>query len=114
MLLDQSEGSILFLHGVTGASALRMMLPWLDETQQKVGLGASFQSVAAALAAQGSSTGLLKATPPPKSSPEALRKLAANSPDEHTIKLVEAAIREYNIRKQPELLRAAEVWMTLS
>lgn len=98
----------VYLHGVTGSAALRLLLPALSEEDQQVAVGYLVQAVAAVHAthAQPESS----ATEPVAAAdadPAVLASRAAKSDDDHTIKLVEAALREYEGTGAPELLAAA-------
>ncbi|MGH1344811.1 MAG: hypothetical protein ACRBN8_24840 [Nannocystales bacterium] len=100
--------SFVYLHGVTGSAALRLLLPVLSARDQRVAVGYLVQALAAVHAthAQADSS----ATEPLSGSgadPVALATAAARSDDDHTIKLVEAALREYEGTGSAELLVAA-------
>lgn len=98
----------VYLHGVTGSAALRLLLPALSEENQRVAVGYLVQAVAAVHAthahAGASATQAVSAV---DADPTALAAQAAQSDDEHTIKLAEAALREYEGVGSPELLAAA-------
>jgi hypothetical protein len=108
-LLAHSErrASFAYLHTVTGTSALRILLPHLDAPLGRHALGYVFQAVAAIHATHGAAPGLPEAPAAPDVDLAALAAAAAADPDEHTIKLVEAALREHAIDPRPELLAAA-------
>jgi hypothetical protein len=102
--------SFAYLHGVTGTSALRLILPWLDAPAQELGLGYAFQTLAALHATQGTSAGVPISVSSTAADPQSLSATAADSSDEHKIKLVEAALREHALAPRAELLAAADVW----
>lgn len=98
----------VYLHGVTGSAALRLLLPALSDENQQVAVGYLVQAVAAVHATHAhvdsSATQTVSAV---DADPTALAAQAARSDDDHTIKLVEAALREYERVGAPELLAAA-------
>ncbi|MCO4770789.1 MAG: hypothetical protein KDA24_12225 [Deltaproteobacteria bacterium] len=105
MYLDVGGRSIHLLHGVTGTSALRLLFGVLDEEARRLGLGYGFAALAALRAAHGADpTG---ESPPAGTTETELRDAAAEASDEHAIKLIEAALREYAAAPNPELLAAA-------
>lgn len=110
LFVADGGGSIGYLHAVTGSSALRLFLPWLDETAQRIGLGYAFQAVAAVHATYGSAAGVPETISPAALDPEALFERARTSSDEHTVKLIEACLREHAIDPRPEFLAAAAAW----
>ena len=101
--------SFVYLHGVTGSSALRLLLPALSEPQQRAAVGYLVQAIAAVHATHVQADSSL--APPATATatdPAQLAAAAARSNDDHTIKLVEAALREHARSGAPELLAAAE------
>ncbi len=100
--------SFVYLHGVTGSAALRLLLPVLSAEEQRLAVGYLVQAVAAVHAThaqvESSATGPV---PIVAVDPAALMTQASQSEDDHTIKLVEAACREYAGIGAPELLAAA-------
>jgi hypothetical protein len=103
---------IAYLHAITGASALRLFLPFLDLSSQRLGLGHAFQFVAAVHAAFGSSKGVPPSVPPSLRDVTTLAAAAARHDDEHVIKLGEVATREYGIDPRPEFLAASDAWLS--
>jgi len=97
---------IALVHVVTGASALRIVAPHLDDAATRRLAGHLLQVVASVDAVYGEPVALDDA-PAPEPEPEALRALAGRSRDDHGIKLAEAALREHAIAPAPTLLRAA-------
>ncbi len=82
------SGNFTALHAVTGAHALRLLLPFIDEPLPA--LRAWWRALAAALAASGARAGEAPAARP---WPELIAAAMA-SPDEHLIKLVDSCHQE--------------------
>lgn len=99
--------SFVYLHGVTGSSAVRLLLPALSEEEQRAAVGYLVQAVAAVHATHVQPDSSLAAPAAVATDPAALVAAAARSNDDHTIKLVEAALREHARSGAPELLAAA-------
>ena len=110
LFVSHGADSIVYLHAVTGSSALRLILPWLDDSAKRSGLGYAFQCVAAIHATQGSSVGVPVSVRAPRRTAAELAERVAREPDEHTIKLVEVALREHAVDPRPEFLAAADAW----
>lgn len=108
-IADAGRNDLGLLHAVTGCSALRLMLGWMDSASQRTALGAVFRTVAALHATHSEEAGVPNDTYDPSSSPTALREDAGRAADEHQIKLAEALLREYAVEERPELLQAAEL-----
>ncbi len=110
MFLSDGADDVVLLHAVTGTSAARLWLPWLDAAAQRALLGFAFQSVAVARSATRGELG----TPGEIASDSAARasvlEVAAQADDAHVIKLGEAALREHGVVARPELLEAALAW----
>lgn len=99
--------TIVFVHGVTSAAALRSILPHLSEKTAREALRYQWQSGCALYAAFGE-----KPFPPgdieaPAESRETLIDMAIASGDEHAIKFTEACLREYDLNPSPAYLAAA-------
>jgi hypothetical protein len=95
------------LHGVTGSSALRLLLPWLTPAQQREAVGYAFAGVAATLATQGKSDSL-DAVSAPSRSKQSLLDEAAVSNDEHDMKYAEVVQRECALDERPEFLASLQ------
>lgn len=108
MFVNAGGKSFTLLHAVTGTAALRLIQPWLDEKQFRSGLAAAFHAVAAARAAEGVE---LSMPAKAKQTADALLATALDSDDEHSIKLVEACVREHQLTGASELLSAAAAWL---
>lgn len=111
ILVDTGGNNIGYLHAVTGTSALRLLLPWLDMDGARLGLGYAFQCVAAVHATYSSEPGV--PDPPVRTTHDVdeIQARAGRADDPHGVKLGEAAIREYQYAKRPELLEAAHEWL---
>lgn len=104
---EATLAGISYLHGVTGTSALRLLLPALDGAAQRAGLGRAFQFVAAVHSAFGDAPGVPDQVEATTMSAAEIAERAAEDDDEHAIKLSEAALREHAIDPRPELLAVA-------
>lgn len=107
MYLNHGGRSIHLLHGITGTSCLRLLLDRLDEAGQRAAVGYGFQALAALRAAHGADPGAPGDVAEAGVSEADLRDAAEAADDEHAIKLIEAALREYAGAGNPELLAAA-------
>lgn len=107
--LGASNGRDRFvlLHGVTGSAALRHLLPALSAEQQQRAAAYLFQALAAVVATHGESGGEPPAPPEQTPRPAELAAAAADSRDDHTIKLVEAALAQWSETAEPVFLTAA-------
>lgn len=108
LVVDVNLSNLGTLHALTGGAALRLLLPWLDPSAQRAGLGYLFQAVAAIHATHSATMGLPPAPAAPSMTPAQLADAAAAIDDEHVIKPVEALVREHAIDPRPEYLAAAE------
>jgi len=112
LFVAEGGKDIVLLHAITGGAALRLLLPALDRAEdQRLGLGAYFQSLAAAVAIKASSKSALHRNATTQTTREAVIARAATVGDEHSIKLLEAVAREHALDSRPELLAAAERWL---
>ena len=100
-------GVITFIHGVTGAVALRSLLQFLSLDQARTTLRHLWQAGAALYAALGVASPVAEDVAPPDESIAALIDRAVATGDEHAIKFTEALLREYAIRPRPVYLAAA-------
>jgi hypothetical protein len=107
--LEQTQtgiGVITFVHGVTGPSAVRLLLPHVDAAVQTSLLRYAWQAAAGFYAALGRPP-----SPPPASAAPptaaALIELAVANGDEHAIKFTEACLREFALLPRPVFLEAA-------
>jgi len=103
---DDVLGAIVFVHGVTGLTAIRSLLPLLDDDAARAAIRYGWQASAALYAAFGSRQppAMVEST---DESVETLIDRAVAHGDEHAIKLTEACVREHAIRPSPAYLAAA-------
>jgi hypothetical protein len=99
------SGLIAFIHGVTGPSAVRLLLPHLSEAACAQALKYAWQGAAAMYAALGGRV-FADASGPAPSKDELVDRAVANG-DEHAIKFTEACLREHALRPSPVFLHAA-------
>jgi hypothetical protein len=100
-------GSIVFLHAVTGAAAVRTLLPLLDPTDARDLVRFAWQTGAGLYAAFGSRpTAPFDTESPLLSEPVLVDRAIANG-DEHAIKFAEACLREHALRPSAAFLAAA-------
>jgi hypothetical protein len=99
--------AIALLHAVTGPSAVRLLLPHLDDRARRLLLRYTWQAAAGIYAVYGR----MDAEPPPMpgvGGRETLVDRAVASGDEHAIKLAEACLRENAVAPSPVFLAAAQ------
>lgn len=108
-LATSSERSrFVYLHGVTSTVALRSLVPALAPETQRSLVAHQFAALAAVHATHGEvSNALTRPWVAPELEPSALGARAAMSAHDHTIKLVEACLREHRRTGRPEFLAAA-------
>jgi hypothetical protein len=104
---EDGMGLITFIHGVTGAAALRSLLPLLDDAAAREALARLWQADAALYVALGVAPPYAGAVAAPVESRAALIDRAIATHDEHAIKFTEALLREYANRPCPVYLAAA-------
>ncbi len=109
LLINTESSSFEFLHGVTGAGAVSEIYPYVPEAERALVLAYTWQ-VTASLFVRYGKPKLVAVVPAAASqlSLEALAKLAVESGDEHTIKLVCACTREWARNPDPRFLAAAQ------
>ncbi|MFI5314098.1 MAG: questin oxidase family protein [Myxococcota bacterium] len=97
--------AIVFIHGVTSATALGHLLPHLSPANQRAGMRFAWQAGCALYSAFGA-----RPEPagiePPRDSPETLADRAVVHGDEHAIKLAEACLARNAIQPDPAYLAA--------
>jgi Questin oxidase-like len=106
--LANPTGLIAFVHAVTAPSALRLLAPYLTDTDARLAARYAWQACAGIYA-------WYSTTPPPSASdfmppPEdtdALIDRAMAAGGAHTIKFTEACLREYALNPKPVYLAAA-------
>jgi hypothetical protein len=99
--------TIVFIHGVTGAVALRSLAPHLDEQTVREALRYAWQAGCGLYAAFGRQPASEHEIEPPKESRETLIDMAVANGDEHAIKFTEACLREHALNPSPVYLAAA-------
>lgn len=108
LYLSTPAGRFVYLHGVTGSSMLRVIGPWLDEAGRRALLRGTVHALAA-LHATHADDGSRVDAPHPRIEldPAVAAADAARSLDDHTIKLVEALLREHEVAPRSVLLHMA-------
>jgi hypothetical protein len=102
---------ITFVHGVTGPSAARLLLPYTDEAGQSAPMRYAWQAAAAFYVAMGDRPAApLRGGDPPRA--DVLVERAVANGDEHVIKLTEACLREHARSPRPVYLLAAQDVLT--
>lgn len=100
-------GAITFVHGITSASALRSLLPFVDAAIARELVRYGWQAGAALYASLATAKPWDGAISGPAPDPEALIEAAVANGDDHAIKLVEACLREHAALPDPIYLAAA-------
>lgn len=98
---------IVFVHGITSATALRALVPYLDAAEARELIRHAWQAGAALLASFGREVPARVDVEPPREESEALIDLALAHGDDHVIKLTEACLREHAHDPAPEYFAAA-------
>jgi hypothetical protein len=102
------RGSVItYIHGVTGPSAIRLLLPHLDVKARSEMLRYGWQAASSLYAASGGIPGEPSAAAAPRASRGDLIDRALATGDEHAIKFTEACFREYALNPKPVYLEAA-------
>jgi hypothetical protein len=99
--------TVVFVHGITSAAAVRLLAPHLEEPVAREVLRYTWQAQCGIYAAFGQRYAPEQATTAPSESRGQLTDLAVANGDEHVIKLTEACLREYELNPKPEYLAAA-------
>lgn len=108
LYLSTPGSRFVYLHGITGTSMLRIVGPWLDDAGRQALLRGTVHALAALHATHADPKSTLQAPLPPLSLDlEAVARRAAASRDDHTIKLVEALLREHRHAPRVVLLHVA-------
>jgi hypothetical protein len=99
--------TITYIHGVTGPSAMRLLLPHLDVRARSEMLRYGWQAASGIYAASGGIPDAPSSAPAPRASRDDLIDRALATGDEHAIKFTEACFREYALNPKPIYLQAA-------
>jgi hypothetical protein len=99
--------TITFVHGITGAAALRTLAPQLPADAAARLVRYAWQAGAALYASLGSSAPCADAPAADGLDPAALVDAAVAHGDDHVIKLTEACLREHALQGDPIFLHAA-------
>jgi hypothetical protein len=106
-LANATPGKLItFVHAVTGPSAARLLLPFVDDAGARGLMRYAWQAAAGLYVAMGDGTGV----PPPEGGrldAATLVERAVANGDEHAIKLTEACLREDELRPRPVFRIAA-------
>ena len=100
--------SIVFIHGITSATALGHLLPHLSPANQRAAMRFAWQAGAALYAAFGTLPEPAREVEAPRDAPDILAERAVAHGDEHAIKLAEACLARNAIRPDPAYLAAIE------
>ncbi len=102
-------GSVItYLHGVTGPSAMRLLLSYVDASARSEMLRYGWQGAAGVYAASGGIAGAPRQAPDTaKRRRDDLIDRALATRDEHAIKFTEACLREHTLNPKPVYLQAA-------
>jgi Questin oxidase-like len=99
--------TIVFVHGVTSAAALRSLVPHADAATARELIRYGWQAGAALYASFGSAAPSAGALDGQALEPAALAAAAVAHGDDHAIKLTEACVREHAVLADPVYLRVA-------
>lgn len=100
-------GAIVFVHSMTGPSALRPILPYLPTEATGVALRYAWQAAAALLSVYSIPGAEEERARGQQPNADELVDRAIESGDEHAIKFAEVCLREYALNPQPEYLAAS-------
>lgn len=96
LYLSTPKSRFVYLHGITGSSALRLIGPWLDDAGRRALLGGTVHALVALHSTHAREHSVMEqALDPVEIDPAAAARQASSSRDDHTIKLVEALLREH-------------------
>ena len=95
------------MHAVTGPSALRLLIPYLQDKTTRDALGYAWQTAAAMYATFGTRADLSRFDEVLVGNKDELVDRAIKCGDEHAIKFTEVCLREHAINPDPVFLAAA-------
>ncbi|TGL63658.1 questin oxidase family protein [Leptospira sarikeiensis] len=107
--VEDTLSAIVFVHSVTSVSALRSILPFLNEPRQKSLLRYSWQSSAALFASYGKRIDLNVPERFEKETKEEMIEEAIKHGDEHVIKFTEACLKEYGSKSSSAFIAAIQL-----
>ncbi|MGE4091980.1 MAG: questin oxidase family protein [Candidatus Binatia bacterium] len=99
--------AIVFIHGVTSATALRSLLPHVSQETARAALRYGWQAGCSLYTTFGSRPDPVELIAQPQHDQETLIDMAITHGDEHAIKFMEACLREYALNPSPAYLAAA-------
>src|SRR5262245_58706538 len=99
--------AIVFVHSVTGVSAVRSILPYLPDATARDAIRHAWQGSCALYSAFATTSTLVDDVEPPAEDQAALIDLAIANGDDHAIKFTEVCLREHALRPSPAYLAAA-------
>ena len=102
-----SLSTIVFVHSVTSAAALRSLLPELGAETAQTALRYAWQAACGLYVAFGQRPAPELADEAPRETADALIGMAIENGDEHAIKFTEACLREHALRPSAAYLAAA-------
>jgi hypothetical protein len=100
-------GAIVFIHGVTSATAVRSILPHLPDATARDIVRYAWQAGCALYSAFGRAPAAAGEIGPLRVSRDTLIDMAIANGDEHAIKFTEACLREHELNPSPAYLAAA-------
>ncbi len=104
--------SIVFIHGVTSATALGHLLPHLSDANARAALRYAWQAGCALYTAFGRAAPAREVAPPASSAERLVERAVAHG-DEHAIKLAEACLARHALDPDPAYFAAAESALAL-
>ncbi|TGK44724.1 questin oxidase family protein [Leptospira andrefontaineae] len=107
--VEDNLSAIVFIHSVTSVSALRSILPFLNEYEKKSLLRYSWQSGAALFSAFGKKMNLELPERLENESREEMIARAIEHGDEHAIKFTEVCLKEFEFNPSPAYYAAARL-----
>jgi hypothetical protein len=104
-IANMDSAAFSFIHSVTGPSALRMLLPFLEEADARTAVRYAWQAAAGIYAAVGHTPSI--GFEPQIIDDDELIDRAVATRDEHAIKFTEACLREERIHPDPAFRESA-------
>ena len=110
--LANPQAPIPFIHSVTAPSALRMLLPYLEEEDARLAARYVWQAAAGLYAWYADAPAGPTVVALPAVDSAELVEHAVASGDEHAIKFTEACLREHALNPKPVYFAAADAWVS--